>query len=193
MKKAVIVSVGTLVTCLLLCVGLFQALVYGCLPWECAPQKAFQALDLDLPADLFPPGATVNSLSRLSEGGGTIENGLKSVFWGNYGSGIANYEVLRFPSARQATEIFGLEKRGFADKATKEIWKKPSALTFVSHTADEFFIGCGNWSDYRCGMIVRYDEYILEFNAVIDPEMTYQRFEDIIRYIDTQISDRLSR
>jgi hypothetical protein len=189
-RRTIAVSVGVFLICLVVCAVLFQVAVYGCLGWECAPQRPFKVLDLDVPAGLFPREAVVNSLYPLSEGEGTTENGAKPVYW-NQGWGRAIYEVLRFPSARQASEMFPLQKKSFADSGAKEPWQRPSALTFVSPKADAFFVGCGNWSEYRCGMIARYAEYIVQFNATIDSEMTYKGFEKIVAFIDNQISTRL--
>lgn len=187
-----IASISVLLICLGVCATLFQAISHGCMWWECAPARPFKVLDLELPADLFPLGATVRALYPLSEGEGTLENGQKSVYWGDYGSGIANYEVLRFPSAKRATEVFSLDKQNiYVDRTTKGLWNTPSAVTFVSPKADEFFVGCGNWSEYRCGMIARYAEYVVQFNATMDSEMTYESFEKIVAFIDNQITTRL--
>lgn len=189
-KRTIALSISVLLICLAVCIMLFQVTVYGCLFWECAPKRPFRVLDLDLPANLFPREAIVNSLSPLSEGEGTTENGAKSVYW-NQGLGGALYEMLRFPSARQASEAFRLRKEVFADSGTNKPWQRPSALTFVSPKADDFFVGCGNWSEFRCGMIARYAEYVVMFNVVIDSEMTYEKFETSMEFIDNQISTRL--
>jgi len=189
-RRTVTVSIGVLLVSLVVCAALFQVAVYRCLGWECAPQRPFRVLDLDLPANLFPREAVVNSLYSLSAGEGTTENGAKPVYW-NQGSGRAIYEVLRFPSLGQASKAFPLQMKSFADTGSKEPWQRPSVLTFVSPKADDFFVGCGNWSEYRCGMIARYAEYIVQFNATIDSEMTYGSFEEIVAFIDNQISTRL--
>jgi hypothetical protein len=144
-----------------------------------------------LPFDLFPEGSIINSLYPLSEGEGTTENGSKSVYWDGGGEGRAIYMVLRYPSVRQAAEIYTMEKKVFADDGTKQPWKRPSTLTFISPKAEEFFLGCGYWSEYHCGMVARYAEYIVHFNAIVDSQMTYERFEKIAAFIDNQISARL--
>lgn len=189
-KQVVAILVVGLFACLALCALSFQLIFRGCLWWECAPQRSFRVMDLDLPASLFPSGAIVNSLYPLSESEGTIENGGKAVYW-DQGSGIAVYEVLRFPSARRATQIFPFEKRAFTDRVTKGPWTKPSSLTVTGAKASEFYVVCGNWSEYRCGMVARYEEYVIHFNAVIDSKMTYQGFEKIVAFIDKQMSDHL--
>ncbi len=189
-KQRVAILILILLTSLITCATLFQVVIHGCLLWDCAPQRSFRVLDLDLPADLFPQGAIVNSLYPLSEGEGTTENGGKSVYWGK-DWGRAIYIIWRYPSVRQAAEIFPMEKKSFADSGSKRPWQRPSALTFVSPQADEFFLGCGYWSVYRCGMVARYAEYVVHFNAIIDSEMTYEKFEKIAAFIDNQISTRL--
>jgi len=190
-KRTIALSIGVVLVCLMVSAVLCQAAVYGCLLWECAPQRPFRVSDLDLPAHLFPQEAIVNSLYPLSEGEGTTENGIKPVYWNQGSDGRAIYEVLRFPSARQAREMFQSNKQAFADLESKEPWQRPAALTFASPKADDFFVGCGNWSEYRCGMIARYAEYVVQFNAVIDTEMTYESFEKIVAFIDNQMTTRL--
>jgi hypothetical protein len=189
MKMRIIaVSISIVLVCFVACAALYQVVIYGCLLWECAPQRPFKVSDLDLPAQLFPQEAIVNSLYPLSEGEGTTENGTKTVYWAG---GRAIYTVLRFPSARQASEEFQSNKKVYADLDSKESWQKPAALTFISPKADEFFVGCGHWEEYRCGMISRYSEYIVKFNAVIDAEMIHEGFEKILIFIDNQIATRL--
>lgn len=185
----VILSIS-LITCLALCGLLFQILVNGCWWWECVPQRAFKVLVLDIPRNFFPSDAIVNSLHALSEGEGTRENAAKTVYW-NQGSGIAIYKVLRYPTIRQASKVFLDEAGFFADPITGVSWEKPSELTFTSVKASEIYIACGNRTEYRCGMVARYEEYVVHFNAVIDSEMTYQNFEDIVTFIDKQISEHL--
>lgn len=191
MKRQVLVfSISILFLSLATCAVLFQVGVYGCLLWECAPQRSFKALDLDLPAHFFPREATVNSLRPLSDGEGTTDNGVKSIYWAP-GSGGALYIIFRLPSARQAHEMFQTNKEVYADSESKEPWQRPAALTFTSPKADEFFVGCGVWHEYRCGMIARYAEYVVEFNATIDRAMTHENFEKIVKFIDNQISGHL--
>jgi hypothetical protein len=189
-KRRVAILILILLTSLLTCAALFQVIIYGCLLWDCAPKRSFKVLDLDLPDNLYPQGSIVNSLYPLSEGEGTTENGSKTVYW-NGGWGRAIYIIWRYPSARQAAKMFPLEKKGFADTGSKKPWQRPSTLTFVSRKADDFFLGCGYWSEYHCGMVARYAEYIVHFNAIIDSEMAHDDFQKIVVFIDNQISAKL--
>jgi hypothetical protein len=189
-KRRVANLILILLTTVITCAALFHVVIYGCLLWDCAPQRSFKVLDLNLPDDLFPRGAIINSLYPLSEGERTTENGSKTVYWDG-GWGLAGYIVLRYPSAKRATEAFSQEKRFYTDRNSKRPWQKPSALNFVSSTADEFFLGCGYRMEYRCGMTARYAEYVISFDATIDSQMTHERFETIVTFIDNQISAKL--
>lgn len=187
-NRAAVTLVGVLFLCLALFALLSQAALKGCLWWECVPSRPFRVADLDLPSSLFPSDAAANSLAPLSDEEETIEDGIKSVYWDE---GIAVYTVLRYPTIRQAAKIFSIEKNFFVDDVSKELWTRPPELNLESAKANEFYMGCGNWQDYRCGMTARYEEYVVHFNAVIGPSMTYKDFEGIVVFIDRQISNRL--
>lgn len=190
MKKLIVAALITVLSaCVLACAVSSQLLVKGCLWWECAPQRAWRVQALDIPDRLFPSGAIINSLSRRSEGEGTIDNGEKSVYW-SQGWGIAVYHVLRYPSEKAAAPVYAREENHI-DTLTNLPWARPAELTFMSATADEYYVACGHWGEYRCAMVARYQEYVLQFNAVIDSSMTHSDFEKILIFLDQQISDRL--
>ena len=78
------------------------------------------------------------------------------------------------------------------DTTTGVAWMVPDNLTFSSATADEFYVACGYWSNrYRCKWISRYQEYVIFLNADINQQMTFLNFEDVLYYLDEQISERL--
>jgi hypothetical protein len=189
-KTRLVIIFVTLLALVALCGVLIQTTLYGCLWWECASQRPFTVTELALPDNLFPPGAIVNQQAPQSEGEGTIENGSQTIYW-EQGTGIAEYLVFRFPSDSRAMERYSNEKGYFVDRKTKEPWQRPSTLTFTSTKADEFCVGCGYRFVDRCGMLARYREYVVEFVADIDSEMTMEDFEKIARFIDEQISKYL--
>lgn len=191
MRKLITIGVGVLLACLVGVTFLLHWIVRGCLWWECAPKRAFTVLDLELPSDLFPADAIINSLHPLSEGEGTLENGLKSVYW-DQGAGIAIYGVLRYPSASRAIVVASEMRDLFVDQASNQPWERPSKVSITSPKADEFYVVCGNWTyNYRCGLVARYEEHVVRFNAVIDSKMTYEAFERIVIFIDEQMADHL--
>lgn len=77
------------------------------------------------------------------------------------------------------------------DDKINNLWARPNEIAFSSATANEIFIACGDWSGRRCGMLARYEEHVVFFNATMDDKMTYSMFEEIAIYLDDQISNRL--
>jgi len=78
-----------------------------------------------------------------------------------------------------------------ADDETKKAWARPKELTYSNSMADEMQVACGIWIVRRCGVVARYQEYVISFDATMDQEMGYAEFEKIVIYIDEQISSRL--
>lgn len=126
----------------LVCVGLFACaiIIYvlilrSCFFLNCVEERSFNALDLDLPSDLFPAGAIVNAISRPSTSEGAFESAAKTVYW-RAGNGIATYKVWRFRTEKEASQAFGAESGG-----TRYI--ENQMLFHDSSITDEFAVGCG--------------------------------------------------
>jgi len=190
MKKRYFISASVSLVLLLVafCLFLGQYLLNGCLWWECAPQRDFHVLDWEIPANLFPKGAIVSDISTPSEGHGEIEGGGQDI---NIGDGIAVYEIYRFPSAGRAISDFNRMKKSMFDPETGIEWKTPADVTFSSPTADDLYIACGYFYQYRCELAARYQEYAIFFGATINDKMTYAEFEKVLFYLDEQISSHL--
>jgi hypothetical protein len=162
----------------------------GCYWLDCVPERSFHVQDWQIPPDFFPTDAKVSGLMISSEGAGEIERRSQSIFWNN-GDGIAGYNVYRYRTIKESMENYKNILDGMVDDGTNKSWELPTEIIFVSSTADDFFIGCGNWIVYRCGMLAQYQEYIILFTMVVDDKMTYSDFENIAIYLDEQISSRL--
>lgn len=194
MKKSVVIIFGVcgigVALSLFLCSLLVQMLFQGCAWWECPPSRLFKVLDLGLPADIFPTGATYNTIHPLSEGEGARETGSQVVYW-NQGDGRGIYIIRRFSTINEASQSFTHEENFFTDPSTGAPWKTSPTFHFTSVIADEFYMGCKMGSEPRCGMAARYKEYVVSFNAVIDSKMTEQKFENIVIFIDSLFSQHL--
>src|SRR5690349_14471282 len=118
----------------------FVNMLGDCFWWECAPKRNFQVLDWEIPAQLFPPNATVQHIGVPSEGTGETESGFQSMFWD---SGTAAYDIKRYSTNKMADESFDFDVKHMADPETKKPWVRPNELAFSSSTADEIFIACG--------------------------------------------------
>jgi hypothetical protein len=190
MKKEYLLISGLviLLSIVACCTFLGQYILSGCFFWECAPKRNFHVLDWELPPNLFPAEAMIDRISPPSDGYGLIESGEQTIYIGH---NPAVYTIERFPRVKNAIDQYARDKKHMRDPKTNMEWKPPNTLTFSSATADEFYIACGDFFQYRCEMVARYQEYIVFFGAMINDEMPYAQFENIVAYIDKQISSRL--
>lgn len=83
--------------------------------------------------------------------------------------------------------------RHLLDAKPGGIWTTPVQLTFSSRTANAVYVACRYWGIKECGMVARYQEYVVSFDATMDDEMTYPKFEKILVFIDEQISMKIFR
>lgn len=193
MKKSIFINLAIIFSALLiivsLCIYMGQMFVHGCLWWECSPERNFHVRDWELPPRFFPDGAIVEHIGASSEGIGEIERGSQSMRW-PYGG--ARYSIKRFPSNQRAISNYEFQVKYMADHETNVPWIVPTDLTFVSDTADELHIACGNGLQrLTCGFTGLYQEYVIYFSSSIGEDMTFKEFEEILRYIDEEISSRL--
>jgi hypothetical protein len=162
----------------------------GCYWQDCVPEREFHVLDWEIPARFFPVDAKFSHIYIPSEGMGEIESGSQAIFWNN-GNGIAGYDIYRYPTVKKAQTQYERIAKGMVDDGTKNPWTRPDDVTFTSSTAEETFVGCGDWTGKRCGLLARYQEYVLFFTIVLDEKMTYADFEKIAIYLDDEVSSRL--
>jgi hypothetical protein len=190
MKKSSFIVASILVVIFLAVCCLFagQLVLNRCLWWDCAPERNFHVLDWEVPSNLLPEGAINDHLSIPSEGIGEIESGGQTIYFEN---GIAVYVIYRFPQVKDAISHFEHYKRGMVDPGTGEAWDVPNELSFSTRSADDVYYACGYSLEYRCEMAAQYQEYTLYFGTTINDKMTYDVFENVIIYLDEQISNRL--
>lgn len=154
---------------------------------DCTPKKTFTINNVQLPTHFFPEGAIINKLHTSSESFGAVEAGTMTNYW-RKGDGIAVYNISRYRNERRAEK--------FMDAALnhREEYKQHPQLSFHSSIADEYEVGCGisRFWGYRCDLDARYAQYVLSFNTIIDEEMTLEKFEKIIRYLDDEMTRQLS-
>jgi hypothetical protein len=194
-KKTVILSIfALLLTSLICCILSLQYISHGCFWWECAPERNFHVLDWEMPTYLFPETAIVNHIHMPSELGAEIENGWQDVFW-QYDNryGTSAYQIERYSSKKAAIGGFKFEIKQMTDPSNpSNNWVRPNESTFVSSTADEVYIACGRaLQEKNCGVVARYQEYVILFSTTIDEKMTYSNFEKVLFYLDAQISRHL--
>jgi len=139
-----------------------QYILHGCLWWKCVPERTFRISELELPSSLFPDGAITSPIHPMSDDFGPKEDGTKTIYWDN-GNSIAVYDVFRYSATKMAVNGFEFNKGLLVNSETKDIWKPPADLAFSSTTADDLYVACGYWSEKRCVMVARYQEYVVFF------------------------------
>jgi hypothetical protein len=179
-----------LLTLLLLTILFALAVQYAlnlCFWWNCAPERDFVADDLRLPDYLFPETAVVGSPSTIRDNL-VINDMRQGVTWGKGESTRYFVFIVRgYPTIHRAAETFIRDK----NQLSREPWRPSEELQIESRYADESVSACGNWAGYRCEHVARYQEFVLTVHSMIDDEMTYDKFEDIVEYVDGQIASRL--
>lgn len=192
MKKSVIINLTIFFFIIIvLCLFLGQMFLHGCLWWECVPERGFHVLDWDVPIEFFPKDAYKSPIAPSSEGDNEIERGSQIIFW-DKDNGVAMYGIGRYPTVNNA--ILQYEHLAKVDnkKESGFEWKIPlDEQPYKSNTADAFMITCINQERISCNIIARYQEYTIRFYSIIDEKMTYLDFENIVVYLDKQISSRL--
>ena len=194
-RLTITVSIFVIALCLISCVISAQLFLGGCLWWECAPNRSFDVIDLELPANLFPINAIYNIFYLDSDDNlETVQSGGQTIYWDN-GNGLAIYIVDMYATSRNSSRNFeSIKNSFFSDRGNSKIlWSKPDELTYISPLADNFFVACGTLigKDYRCGVVAQYQEFVLFFNTTISERMTYQDFQKIVICMDEQISNYL--
>lgn len=186
-KSFIAFAVFTITATFLACLVTYQLVFRGCLFWTCAPARTFSVLELGIPVRLFPDGAVVNEPVQPSELLGAVEASNMTVYW-NRGTGLAVYDVERFGSERKALNVY----QAITDDVL--VFADHHPLNFKSDLADNYSLVCGpsEFGGYRCWYISRYAEYVLSFNATIGEKLSFEQFEDIVRYIDEQMEARLN-
>ncbi|WP_420628719.1 hypothetical protein [Candidatus Leptofilum sp.] len=148
-------------------------------------ERSFNALDLEIPSDLFPAGANVTPIHRPSESQGAFESASMSFFW-QLGNRLAGYDVWRFRKEEEASRTFLAESGG-------SFYNENIYDFYNSSIADEFAVGCGfrRHFGYKCNMAARYEEYVVNLHSIIDREMTLEMFNEAVIFIDEQMVHHL--
>jgi hypothetical protein len=141
---------------------------------------------------LFPKDAYASPINPTSEGDGEIERGSQVIYWNN-DHGFAMYGILRYPTINNAIRNYAIIAKEENEKKKNFGLDLTQDQVYSSKTSDNFLIVCINQEreGITCNTIARYQEYVVRFYSVIDDNMTYSDYENILTYIDEQISSRL--
>jgi hypothetical protein len=171
--------------------GIILLSCFGCVlacPYLLRP-RSFRVSELEIPSNLFPDDVIVGHVHPLSDEFGTLDDGTQSMYWD---TGNAGYTIYRYPTTWQAMVGFNRNKHLLFSGA-EDVWPSIADSILSSTTADAAYIACGKQtiSYQECAMVARYQEYVVDFSAIMDDKMTDANFEKIVVYIDEQMSSRL--
>jgi hypothetical protein len=179
----VLLTVSIFITCILSS----QLFLHQCLWWECAPDRNFSVLDLNLPENLFPPTAEIFELHPLRGDNVSIEAASITNYWDG---GTAIYIVRRFSTDERAQKHYNFDTQF---KFTESNDEYVELNEYDSDNASDATVQCGYViNDFRCIYVARYAEYTIFFSGSIgENEMTKENFLDVIAYIDGKLESLL--
>ena len=155
----------------------------GCILWTC---RGRSVLEFPLREDFFPDNADIDLLhlhyrdKRIFD----IETGLMHVEWKD-GYTSASYYIERYGFVAFAETQYKED----AQRIYKNRFNEHLAISFRSEIADQYTIGCWQYSRYMCGIIARYGLYTIFFSSYIDDYMTVTDVNNIAIYIDRMFFD----
>jgi hypothetical protein len=180
-------------------------LLTGCLALgEPAKERAFDISDLFLSLDVFPENwQEVGEIRPMgpdsSIGIGDPDDAYISYSIQKAPNNIAYYYVYWNEYTGWAEQWFDRAlDTGFSDNRVSIAvpWSTPDELSYRSAHADQFHVACATLEMVRrsevCKVIVRYEEFGVEFHSGIRPEtLTLEEFNDIVCRIDAVFVARL--
>lgn len=108
--STIIAVLSGILVVLVVCLIITGDLLFPKCWWDCAPKRSFSELDLNLPKDLFPKGATIYPLHYLRDDTAR-DPAVGSISWDG---GRLTYDVLRSASNSRASVKYNFDvKRNF--------------------------------------------------------------------------------
>lgn len=177
----------------LICAGGMHLCNYGHLPWERVPDRSFPVEVLLINESAFPPGWEASDAGPQPPANAPLGhyNSIERTMLTFYvHGGVANHQVHRFASVREAAREFKRQK----SISFPEGWVVPAELPYRSPSADQFYLACGiEGSIQMCRAIWQYEEYFLRFNTHMSPDfMTYADLERVLKAIDERMASYLA-
>jgi hypothetical protein len=103
---------------------------------------------------------------------------------------LVYHEVAKWPSIFAAKKEFNLQaKSAFDEDKYRGPWETPDTL-FISLTADNYRVGCGNEDNiYQCRLVATYGMYSVFFRTWVSEEgITLSVVNDLLKIIDDRMN-----
>lgn len=182
-------AVLTLATCLAVAV-----LSVACTSSTPVPRRPFATDSLLMDATLFPPGWSNRSIIPTADSHGAVEHLLRDM----NGRGTIVHEIYRYEFVRDAQREYKRQLDVWYPGGAQyyDDWEKRLELTARLNTADEAYVACAKYiapiteGTSRCGMLARYDEFVVRFSAQIAPSAAPMLGEDDLGELLAKLDDR---
>jgi len=141
---------------------------------------------LSIPEEFFPSDSDYHLIHPARDAFPALNSGSQTIYWAEL-NGLAIFIVERLPTSGLAQKAFR-----FYNDLNSSYFLYADSL-YHSTIADEFTTGCGNsnFGGFRCVANARYGEYVITLEVVIDEEMTIEKFENIVKYVDQRFHEEL--
>jgi len=181
-------AVLTLATCLAVAV-----LSFTCSPGAPAPPRPFATESMLMDATLFPPGWSNQPISPTADSHGALEHPSRDM----NGDGVVVHEIYRYEFVRSAQREYKRQLDVFySSPQYLDSWKPRPEMMARLDFADEAYVACASYISSitegasRCGMLARYDEFVVRFSAQIAPSAAPMLDEDDLGELLAKLDDR---
>lgn len=167
---------------------LFLSWSAACLPCQQAPERDFTTESLLMDKSMFPEGWENGWLSPTADSHGAFEHFSIDVLGGR--GGVAVHEIYRYECVNNARREYKRQLDvWFPRTPLYDEWRPREDLKASLAFADEAYVACANrgWpleeKIMNCGMLARYQEYVVRFSTQVVPP--YLTFEDLARILES--------
>ena len=178
--------------------AVLYACVGGSYTFKSPPSRDCPITSLLLDETSFPSGAQAADILSPKPGApisrGYYESAGRTIY---LGKGVANHSVYRNKTSERAAREFQRRKElRFSTDKHHGPWEKPTAFTYCSPIADQYYVACGTGLDRpMCKMIAQYEEYHVYFTTHMTPSssMAFEDLEHVLQAIDEHMAECLNK
>ncbi len=168
-------------------------LIAACTSGTPAPPRAFATESLLMDAALFPPGWSNRPIIPTADSHGAVEHVLR----GMNGWGTIVHEIYRYEYERGAQREYKRQLDVWYPGAQYYgEWEAKPELAARLDFADEAYVACARYIAPRakdaelCGILARYQEFVVRFSAQVAPSAAPMLDEDDLAELLTRLDDK---
>ena len=168
-------------------------LIVTCTSGTPAPQRPFAVKSLLMDADQFPPGWSNRPIIPTADSHGAVEHVLRDM----NGWGTIVHEIYRYEYERGAQREYKRQLNVWYPGAQYYgEWEAKPELAARLDFADEAYVACARYIAPRvkdaelCGMLARYQEFVVRFSAQVAPSEAPMLNENDLAELLTKLDDK---